>query len=73
MSTSTTTAPTKAAQATEVIVYGHSWLLYWWPVWAVGYLMALLTWLHPVHVQIDGSQVWSSSFQATGSAVSGVA
>lgn len=27
----------------EVKVYAHSALFYWWPVWAVGFLMALLT------------------------------
>jgi hypothetical protein len=30
----------------EVRIYGHSALYYWWPVWAIGYLMALLTYLH---------------------------
>jgi len=50
----------------EVIVYGHSWLLYWWPVWAVGYLMALLTWLHPVSMQINGMQVLFSSRTSLG-------
>jgi hypothetical protein len=28
---------------TEFRVYSHSTLFYWWPVWAVGYAMALLT------------------------------
>src|SRR5947209_4022587 len=27
----------------QVRVYSHSALFYWWPVWAVGFLMALLT------------------------------
>ncbi len=27
----------------ELRIYSHSNLLYWWPVWAVGYLMAILT------------------------------
>lgn len=27
----------------EVIIISHSNLFYWWPVWAVGYLMALIT------------------------------
>jgi hypothetical protein len=27
----------------EVTVISHSTLFYWWPVWAVGYLMALIT------------------------------
>ena len=29
----------------EIRIYGHSNLFYWWPVWAVGFLMALLTYL----------------------------
>jgi len=28
----------------ELRIYSHSNLLYWWPVWAIGYLMAFLTW-----------------------------
>lgn len=28
----------------------HSPLLYWWPVWAVGFLMALWTWLDNHHM-----------------------
>jgi hypothetical protein len=27
----------------EVRIYSHSSLFYWWPVWAIGFLMALLT------------------------------
>lgn len=27
----------------EIRVYSHSSLFYWWPVWAVGFLMAILT------------------------------
>jgi hypothetical protein len=29
---------------TEVVIISHSPLFYWWPVWAVGFLMAALTW-----------------------------
>jgi hypothetical protein len=29
----------------EIRVYSHSSLFYWWPVWAVGFIMALLTWI----------------------------
>jgi hypothetical protein len=29
----------------EIRVYSHSALFYWWPVWAVGFLMALITWV----------------------------
>jgi hypothetical protein len=39
----------------HVIVYSHSWLVYWWPVWVLGYVMALLTWLNPVEARIDGA------------------
>ena len=31
------------AEVLQVIVYGHSGLFYWWPLWAAGYVMALLT------------------------------
>lgn len=35
-------------------IVSHSNLFYWWPVWAVGYLMALLTWLHGEKHTIGG-------------------
>ena len=38
----------------QVIVYEHSALFYWWPLWVAGYVMALLTWLHPEQVIIGG-------------------
>lgn len=34
---------TQALAAREVRVYSHSPIFYWWPVWAVGYLLALVT------------------------------
>lgn len=46
--------PTDRAEVLQVFVYGHSALFYWWPLWAVGLIMALVTWLHPVHVMIGG-------------------
>jgi hypothetical protein len=44
---STTNPPPSAAAAKQpsVTIVGHSNLFYWWPVWAVGYLMAFLTYL----------------------------
>ena len=33
------------ARPREVRVVAHSMLFYWWPVWAVGFVMAGLTWL----------------------------
>lgn len=38
-------------QPEELRVYSHSTFFYWWPVWATGYIMALIT-------RIDGQQVW---------------
>lgn len=35
--------PEKPKPVSELKIYSHSSLLYWWPVWAVGYLMAILT------------------------------
>jgi hypothetical protein len=29
----------------EVRIYSHSTFFYWWPVWAIGYVMALITYL----------------------------
>jgi hypothetical protein len=46
---------TAAPPSQQIIIYGHSRMLYWWPVWVVGYVMALLTWLHPVQVQIGST------------------
>jgi hypothetical protein len=40
-----------------VRVYGHSYLYYWWPVWAVGALMALLTYIQGVEVEMHGFKV----------------
>ncbi len=40
------------AKVLQVIVYGHSSLFYWWPLWVAGYVMALLTWLHSEQVMI---------------------
>jgi hypothetical protein len=42
--------PPAEGQVSEVRVVAHSMLFYWWPVWAVGLLMAALTWL-------DGSRL----------------
>jgi hypothetical protein len=36
-----------AQDEVEIKIISHSNLFYWWPVWAVGYLLAILTWLDP--------------------------
>jgi hypothetical protein len=53
----------------QLRIYSHSNLVYWWPVWAFGYLVALLTWLNGKPVEFgDHSelvlmhQVWGVAF-----------
>ena len=63
MSTDTRPAPghsshREQAEVLQVIVYGHSALFYWWPLWVAGYVMALLTWLHQDQVIIGGEPEW---------------
>src|SRR5262249_24609915 len=41
----------------EVRLYSHSNFFYWWPVWAVGYTMAILTAVSGQLVQIGGHEV----------------
>jgi hypothetical protein len=41
----------------QIVIYGHSSLVYWWPVWVTGYLMALLTLLQGHNVQFDDAAV----------------
>ncbi len=36
-------SPTAGAPKKEILIVSHSPLLYWWPVWAVGFLMAAMT------------------------------
>src|SRR5438105_1353204 len=31
------------SKPSEIIVFRHSTLFYWWPVWAFGFLMAIIT------------------------------
>ena len=45
----------------EVFVISHSNFFYWWPVWAVGYIMAAITYAWGVHVEIpagSGNYEW---------------
>jgi hypothetical protein len=38
-----TPPPVARPEPREIVIYSHSSLFYWWPVWAVGFLMVLLT------------------------------
>jgi hypothetical protein len=57
------TVPQKELQASpatatdtvkELKIYSHSSLMYWWPIWLVGYLLAILTALQGETVSIGG-------------------
>lgn len=39
-------------RAEEIRLYSHSNIFYWWPVWAVGYYLALLTYLGGGHLAV---------------------
>jgi hypothetical protein len=43
----------------EIRVYGHNNLFYWWPVWAVGFLLAALTYFdgHVMAIVPEGTKV----------------
>jgi hypothetical protein len=46
------------AEVVQVIVYGHSALFYWWPLWVAGYVMALLTWWNHDNVVLASKTEW---------------
>jgi hypothetical protein len=50
----TAVAPVQHHEQMELIIYSHSNFLYWWPVWAVGFLMAALTRFQGVVINIGG-------------------
>jgi len=41
----------------EIVIISHSSLFYWWPVWAVGYLMAIFSWLHGQTLQVGDAVI----------------
>lgn len=47
----------REAPQPELVIVSHSTLFYWWPVWAVGYLMALFTWWHGQTLQVGDAIV----------------
>jgi hypothetical protein len=51
-------SPSKRAEVVEIIVYEHSALFYWWPLWVAGYVMALLTWFHHDQAVVGAKPEW---------------
>src|SRR4051794_15840085 len=45
MSAAAPATPPAPAAPTELTVVSHSSLFYWWPIWAIGFLMGILTFL----------------------------
>lgn len=41
----------------ELKIYSHSPIFYWWPVWAVGYVMAFFSFLQGRAVRVEGGDV----------------
>jgi hypothetical protein len=56
-STAPQTSPPSSGAQDRIKIVSHSDLFYWWPVWAVGFLMALLTYLdgHKMAIVPDGT------------------
>jgi hypothetical protein len=44
-------------RARQLILYSHSQLLYWWPLWLAGYAIALATWFDHIQVNIGGDAI----------------
>src|SRR4051812_42151861 len=47
----------------EIKIVSHSNLFYWWPVWAVGFLMAAITFFdgHRLAIVPEGTEAYSSA------------
>jgi hypothetical protein len=45
-------APVTPPRQEEVRIYSHSSLFYWWPVWAAGFIMAILTGFEGGHMAV---------------------
>jgi hypothetical protein len=50
----------------EVTIFGHSYIVYWWPVWVVGYLMAILTYMQGVETTFSDVTVLIHPSRALG-------
>jgi hypothetical protein len=47
----------KAVTDMELTVFSHSKLFYWWPVWAMGYILALITYLQGETITFADAEV----------------
>lgn len=51
-------SPATLEARTDLKVYSHTTLAYWWPVWAVGYIMAFLTYYRGQQYQVGSKAEW---------------
>lgn len=49
--------PAEQSDHPELVLVSHSPLVYWWPVWVVGYVMAGLTWWYGADVPVGEAAV----------------
>jgi hypothetical protein len=61
--TTTTTTTTSGPRRREITLISHSMLFYWWPIWLVGYIFAIVTWSedHRLAIVPDDSKVTINS------------
>lgn len=57
--------PNPEKELPEIVVYSHSTLFYWWPVWVSGFLLALVTFFKGGVVELD--QVRNEYFHTSSS------
>ncbi len=55
--------PSSSAQK-EITIVSHSTLFYWWPVWAVGFLLGIITQLFGDRMAVVPSDTWAA-YKAT--------
>ncbi len=66
MSTPVPTTPSGPPATREIRIVSHSNLFYWWPVWAVGFLMAVLTFLENHRVVLVPSDTKIQQIEGVG-------
>jgi hypothetical protein len=59
--------PTPKAPLTEITIVSHSQLFYWWPVWAVGFLAAIITYFEGYLMAVvpKGSEIVADAKEVT--------
>ncbi len=56
-----TPAQTDSPHVRRLRIYSHSSLFYWWPVWVIGYIMAMITYVYGQEHLIGQAQTWIHS------------